>query len=199
MSDSPQSASDIIAKLGKLDGDDKRDGDAVQIGEVIKTIGGRSYGPLLLLPALLGASPLGGIPTVPSVLAVIIAVIAAQMVIGRTHFWLPGFLAERTVPKAKLESARETLSKPAQLMDTLFDNRLSWATKEPMPRIAAVLVLILCLTIAPLELVPFAAILPFSAIAAFGLAMTVRDGALMLLALALSCTSVGLVFYALLA
>lgn len=193
MSDTPQSASHIIKKLGEL----STDGDAVQIGEVIMTIGGRSYGPLLLLPALLGASPLGGIPTVPSVLAIIIAIIAVQMVLGRSHFWLPGFLAARTVPSSKIETARETLSKPAQLMDKHFHGRLSWATKEPMAQIAAVIVLILCLTIAPLELLPFAAFLPFSAIAAFGLAMTVNDGALMLLALALSGTSVGLVLYTL--
>lgn len=185
MSQESDSVGDIIERLGEIE---PEDGD-IRIKQVIETFGGRSYGPVLLVPALLGASPLGGVPSVPSLLAVVIAVIAAQIVAGRTHFWLPGVIARRSVSRDKLESARDALSKPAAIMDRVFKGRLQWATQDPMPRIAAVIVMALCVAIVPLELVPLAALLPFSAIAAFGLALTVRDGALMLLALSISCVS----------
>ncbi|MEL6738149.1 MAG: exopolysaccharide biosynthesis protein [Pseudomonadota bacterium] len=175
----------MVDRLGELEAEDGQ----VRIGQVVETFGDRGYGPLLLVPALLGASPLGGIPTVPSLLALMIGFIAMQIVVGRTHFWLPGFIADRSVSQEKLKSARETLSKPAEVMDQLFHGRLSWATHDPMPRIAAAIIIILCVLIVPLELVPLAALLPFSAIAAFGMALTVRDGALMLLAIAISVAS----------
>ncbi|MEO0871509.1 MAG: exopolysaccharide biosynthesis protein [Pseudomonadota bacterium] len=190
-----ESAQDVINKLGELS---SQNGE-VRFEQVVETFGGRGYGPLLLVPALLGASPLGGIPSVPSVLALMIALIAGQIVIGRAHFWLPGFIAERSVSAEKLESARETLSKPASLMDRVFHGRLRWATKDPMPRIAAAIIIILCVLIVPLELVPLAALLPFSAIAAFGMALTVRDGALMLLAIAISVVSLVTSVFAVLA
>ncbi|UAB78530.1 exopolysaccharide biosynthesis protein [Erythrobacter sp. SCSIO 43205] len=180
-----QSAEAVVDKLGELGAEDGE----VCVDQVVETFGARGYGPMLLVPALLGASPLGGIPTVPSILALIIALIAGQMVVGRTHFWLPEFLSQRSVSGEKLQNARDALSKPAQVMDKLFHGRLEWATSDPMPRIASAIVMVLCAVIVPLELVPLAALLPFSAIAAFGLALTVRDGALMLLAIAISIVS----------
>ena len=192
MTSETQSAKSVVEKLGELGSDEGE----VSVEQVVDTFGGRGYGPLLFVPALLGASPLGGIPTVPSILALIIAVIAGQIVIGRKHFWLPGFLANRSVSDKKLQSACKSLTKPAAIMDKLFGGRLPWATNDPMPRVAAAIVIVLCVTIVPLELVPFAALLPFLAIAAFGLAITVRDGALMLLAIAISVASLYTAFNA---
>ena len=54
----------------------------------------------------------------------------------------------------------------------------------PMPSLFA------C-TVPPLELVPFASSAPMIAIAAFGLAITVRDGVLMLVALCLAGAATG--------
>src|SRR5690606_36946996 len=53
-------------------------------------------------------------------------------------------------------------------------------------RIAAAICILLALTVPPLELVPFATTAPMGAIAAFGLALFVRDGLLMIIAAALS-------------
>ena len=40
---------------------------------------------------------------------------------------------------------------------------------------------LMCLAVPPLELLPFAVVLPMGVIAAFGIALTVRDGLLMLI------------------
>jgi hypothetical protein len=52
----------------------------------------------------------------------------------------------------------------------------------------------LCLTVPPLELVPFASTAPMAAIAAFGLGMTLRDGLLMGLGFVLSVVAVAVGF-----
>lgn len=187
MSDKPENVREIVDNLGKL----KSESGEVRLEQVIETFGSRSYGPLILVPALLGSSPLGTVPSVPSFLALVIALVAVQILMGRTHFWLPQFIANRSVSQEKLEKATNALSGPAGFMDRVFHGRLKWATREPMSRVAAGMVLMLSVLVVPLELVPLAAIIPFSGIAAFGLAMTVRDGALMLLAIALWCASLG--------
>ena len=55
------------------------------------------------------------------------------------------------------------------------------------------MILLLCCLVPPLELVPFASSAPMLAIAAFGLALMVRDGLLMLAAFTLSLGAVGVV------
>ncbi len=51
--------------------------------------------------------------------------------------------------------------------------------------------LLLCLTVPPLELFPFASTAPMAAIALFGLAMTLRDGLVMALAFLASGAAIG--------
>lgn len=55
---------------------------------------------------------------------------------------------------------------------------------------AAGLCILLALTVPPLELLPFATTAPMAAIAAFGLALLVRDGLLMVIATLLAGAAV---------
>jgi hypothetical protein len=155
-------------------------GGGVALGEIIEAIGDRSYGPLLLVPALVEMSPLGGIPGVPTVLALIILIFAVQIVIGRQHLWLPRMLGDRKVSTRRLEKSLATLRPVARHLDRWFGRRLQWLAGAAAVRAAAVTIIVLCLSVPPLELLPFASAAPMLAIAMFGLAMTVKDGALML-------------------
>jgi len=190
MADEPGSVLEAIECLGSL----ASENEDVTVDEVVKSFGGRSYGPMILVPALVGVSPVGGVPGVPSFFAVLIAVIAVQILIGRSHFWLPDVLAQRSVSGDKLSKASDKLERPAKKLDAVFGHRLKWATEPPAPQIAAAIILVLCGTIPLLEIVPFAAAAPFAAIAAFGVALMVRDGALMLFAIAVSFVTVGTAF-----
>lgn len=165
--------------------------DPVQLGEAVEAFGKRSVGPFLLIPALIEVSPIGGIPTVPTLLAIIIALSAAQIVFGRDHIWLPGFLERRHVAGDKVVSATDKLAGVGRWMDRWFHGRLTWMTRRPFDRIAAGLCILLCATVPPLELIPFASTAPMAAIAAFGLALLVCDGALMLVAMAGSVAALG--------
>lgn len=156
--------------------------DEVSIGNVVEQLGDRAFGPLIALPAMAELTPLGAMPGVPTVLALIIAIFAAQVAAGRDHLWLPRLLGERSVSADRIKRARQRAQPFARKLDRWFHCRLPRFTGPVATRIAAICCLLLCLTVPPLELVPFASSLPMAAIAMFGLGMTLRDGLLMLLA-----------------
>ena len=166
--------------------------DRVSIGAIVESFGHRGYGAVLMVPVLVDWSPLGGVPGVQSLLALAAALVSAQIVIGRRHLWLPGFVARRSVGSAALRKAAARMRGVARFMDRHFHGRLERLTGEPFSRIAAGVVIVICLAVPPLDLVPFGGSGPMLAIALFGLALLVRDGVLMLVALALSVGAVGI-------
>ena len=186
MMDGPSSIGDILSTLDDL----ADDHDRVSLGDVIEVFGNRSFGPFLLLPALIDISPVGSIPGLPSLLAVVIILVAVQLAFGRRHLWLPEFLRRRSVASDKVRKAVKKAHKPAAWADRWFHGRLPALTHGPFPRIAAVACIILALTVPPLELLPLATTAPMAAIATFGLALMVRDGLVMIVALALAVGAV---------
>ena len=162
----------------------------VTIEEMADAFGHRGAAPFLIIPPLLEISPIGGIPGLPTFLALTVAIFAAQIAVGRDEPHVPGKLGRRGVDGDKLRTAVEKLRPIARKVDNLFHGRLSPLTTKPMRQFAAVIVLGLCLIVPPLELVPFASTLPMAAILAFGLAFLFRDGLLMLFAFAVAIGSV---------
>ncbi len=187
MAEDPKSVGDILDRLEEL----AKDGNDVSIGRVVQTLGNRGHGPFLMIPALIDISPVGGIPGLPTVLAVIIALTAAQMLFGRKHLWLPGFLANRSLSSEKTCETTAKLRGLARFLDRWFHGRLPKLTEGSFVRVAAGLCILLTLTVPPLELLPFATTAPMAAIAAFGLALLVRDGLLMVIATILAVVAVG--------
>lgn len=178
MTSTPHSVSEILDMLEEAGESTEK----VSVGDVVEKFGARSYAPLLIVPALVGISPVGGIPGVPTFLAVIILLFAVQMVFGRSHLWLPGIIENRAIKGEKVEKSAEKLRRPAKWIDALFNERLKPLAGKKAARVAAVIVVLLCIAVPPLELLPFAVMLPMAVIAAFGIALLVRDGLIMLLA-----------------
>lgn len=157
---------------------------SVSVGDAVEAIGHRGYGPLLFVPALIAITPVGGVPGVPSLMALLIAIFAVQLLIGRDHVAMPAFLERRSVPDGKLRRAVKKLYPLGRWLDRWFPGRLSVLVGPPAHRLVALCSLLLCLAVPPLEVVPFAAAAPMGAIAIFGLAMTLRDGVLIALGFA---------------
>ena len=170
------------------------DSETVSLGSILDAFGTRSYGPMIMLPALIELTPVGAFPGVPSFLALTIMVVAFQKMIGRPRPWLPRLIADRSVSAAKLAKASDTLRPVAERMDTIFQRRLKFMTRAPFSQIASAMVILLCLTVPLLEVLPFASSVPMITIAAFGLAVLVRDGVAMIAALALSLGALGMGF-----
>lgn len=165
--------------------------DEVSIDDLLEEFGDRSFAPLMLILALIGVSPVGAIPSVPTIIALCIALIAAQMAWGRKHVWLPGFITRRGVGSDRLTKGADTLDKIAQVLDRIAKGRLKSLASGPARRVVAGLIVVLCLALPVLELVPFAAAAPFLAIAILSLAMMVRDGLVLLIGSAVAAVALG--------
>jgi hypothetical protein len=177
--------SSLICDLSKLG----TDGNRVTVAAVRECIAERSFGPFLLIPALIEISPIGGIPGVPSGLAAIISLFAVQILCGRRELWLPDFIERRSVSGGRFSRAMKHVSRLTRWVDHILRPRLKWATRPPCVYLAAAMCLILCATVPLLELVPFASSLPMAAIALFGLGLVARDGAAVLLGFAVSSSA----------
>lgn len=170
----------------------------VPLKDVHEAIGERSFGPLLLAAGLAALTPLGVIPGLPTAFAIIVVLIAGQLVIGRDRFWIPRKLREHPVGADRLNKAVGWMRKPARVIDRFIRPRLTFFTQAGFTRVVALICVVIAFAIPPLELLPFAVMAPASAIAAFGLGLTARDGLLVLIALIASAITLGLLGVALL-
>lgn len=184
----PESVGDILDRIEKL----AHDNDRVAIGDVVAAMGSRGFGPFLIVVPLIDISPVGSIPGLPTAMALVVMLVAIQLALGRRHMWLPGVVRRRAIASDKAAKAVARTRGVARFMDRWFHGRLPALTSPPMIRIAAVAVMALACAVPPLELLPLATTAPMLAIAAFGLAITVRDGALMIAATLLAAGAVAI-------
>jgi hypothetical protein len=158
------------------------------------TLGARSFGPLLLVPGLIGVSPIGAIPGLPAVMALIVMIVAAQMLIGMDHAWLPGALLRRSMAGKRLRQACNAIRPYTRFIDRLLLPRFALLTHGPFLFVIAALVLAVAIVTPIIELVPIAGIVPNAAIVAFGLALTAHDGLWALIATLITAGSFYLLF-----
>ncbi|MBY6127702.1 exopolysaccharide biosynthesis protein [Qipengyuania aquimaris] len=182
----PESVEDVIGELDELASHSEK----VRIGDVLDDFGGRSFGPFILIFALVEITPIGAIPGAPTVLASIIALVAVQMLFGKDHIWMPQFIQDRAVGSKRLHKAVTKLRGVAHWLDHHSRDRLGFFTEGKWLRFAAIAILMLCATVPPLEVLPFASSAPMLAIAAIALALIVRDGLVMLAALLLAAAAI---------
>jgi hypothetical protein len=162
----------------------------VAIQDIVPAAGKRGFGPLLLIPGIAAASPLSGIPGMPTTMGVLAMLVAAQMAWGRKNLWLPQWLLRRKVTRRRLDRAVEVICPAARFLDKLIHPRLTWLTQAFASRVVAGLCVAVAATMPPLELVPFAATSAGAVLAMFGMALLADDGLLVLLGLALFAATV---------
>lgn len=155
---------------------------AISIADIIDATGSRSFSPLLLMAGVLIASPLGGIPVLPTLVAVIVALVSAQMLMGRKHFWLPQWILKRSVEKEKVIDTVSWLRRPARFIDRLIKPRFTGLIQDRGQQLIALVCILIAVGLPVMELIPFSALLAGVALTAFGLALVSYDGALVLLA-----------------
>lgn len=158
---------------------------AVSVREVLAILGPRAFTPMLLVPSLVLVSPASAIPGVPSLLSLLVGLVALQMLLGQDRIWLPRVLLDRALDAPRVSRVLRALRGPVRWIDPLIDARLTWLADKPgnLPALA------ICATISfvmPLvEFVPFLTSILATAIALFATGMFARDGVLMLLGYAL--------------
>lgn len=179
----------LLERIGDL----AQHNEEVSIGMVVDSIGGRSFGPLLMLIGITLFSPLSGVPGMSFFMATFVLLIAGQMLLGRKHFWLPHYILDRSVEHGKLEKALGWLAKPARAIDRVLKPRLTFLVHNGGAYGVAAVCVVIGLCMPFMELVPFSASAAGLALLALGLALVVHDGLLVLLALTLFAATFALV------
>ena len=176
--EAPDSLGEVICEARSELGEEE-----VEVEQVISAMGSASFAPVMLLPALLVLSPASGIPVLPSICGITIALIGAQMLFGRKHLWLPGWILRRKLSGPKTDKALATLEKPARWIDKHTGRRLPFLTRAPFDKVV-ILACILSGGVMPaLELLPFTSSILGAAISVMTLGLLVRDGLLVLIGL----------------
>jgi hypothetical protein len=182
MSNDPENLQQLLDRIG----DAEPEGERVKLDSIVEQVGRRSFGPLLLMAGVITASPLSGIPGMPTLMALLVLLIGVQMLLHRDRFWLPGWMLRRTVARAKRDKALAWLRPPARFVDRFLRPRLKVLVEGAGAYAVAVVCVLIALGMPPMELLPFAATIAGMAIALFGLALIARDGLLALVAFLLT-------------
>lgn len=170
---------DVLDSAEKAGDGDNR----VNVGEILETVGQRSFGPVLIVISLVAFTPLGAVPGLPTLLATLVVLIAGQILFGVKHFWLPQVILRRNMEREKFTTSIHYMRRVARVVDPILGARLSWLFKGPYVRVAALGCVLVALTVPPLEVVPFGGTVSWAAIAAFGLALVAHDGIVAIVAL----------------
>ncbi|MEM1267468.1 MAG: exopolysaccharide biosynthesis protein [Pseudomonadota bacterium] len=165
------SVAEILARVREA-----ADGNRVTVGHLLAAFGESAYGPLLLLPALIVVTPLSGIPLLPTVCGLIIALIALQLVLGRRHVWLPRVLLNRQIGRKSLLGALDRLEAPARWLDRRSRPRLSALVRPPLALAPALLCMLCGLAMPFLELLPLTSSLLGMAVSLMAVGFVMRDG-----------------------
>lgn len=181
----------LLDRIGKA----KEDQNPVTLGIIVKEIGSRSFGPLLLMVGVILFSPLSGIPGLPTFMGVLVLLIGLQLLVGKEHFWLPQWLLERSVARDKISKALSWLHTPARVIDRWLKPRLRVFVSGASRYVIAIICTVIAVGLPGMELIPFSSSAAGAALTAFGLALIANDGFLGLLAFALTALTAGFVAY----
>jgi hypothetical protein len=157
----------------------------VSLGEIIDALGARGFGPLLVTLSAFLIMPVGMIPGMPGLVAIVLVLIGLQMLIGQKRLWAPVGLRRRLISadllRASVKRARPLARRLRPVLMPrycrLVDNGLTLTTA------AAIFIA----TGAVIFLIGFIPGLPFVLsihVLLIGLGMSARDGIVTLLGFA---------------
>jgi hypothetical protein len=190
---SPALETDLQTLLQKLAARAERE-QSFTVGELLQSLGRRSFAPILLITAAIGFTPLGAIPGMPTMLAFVIILMTAQIILGRRHIWLPGFIRKKCLSRRNVLRAINYLKKPARFLDRIVHPRLTFLTEKPFSIFLAAACLVLALAIPPLEFVPLIDMPLWAAIMALSVALATHDGLVAIVAFIITIASLWVLF-----
>lgn len=172
----------VLERIRRIDPGHAR----VSLEHVLEAAGRNSFGALILLAGLVTLAPLvGDIPGVPTLMAILVALTAVQLFIGRTVFWLPRWMVDRSLTRRNLDRALRGCAPPARFIDRLCRPRLTWAVRGAGRYLVASVALFVALLMPAMEFIPFSANGAGFTLTVLGLAILEDDGLLALIALGL--------------
>lgn len=152
-------------------------GDRVAVGDVMDSLAHRSYGPLLLLPALIAVLPvIGALPGVTWTTAALCLFVSVQFLFQRRSLWLPKGLRKLEVSQSAFDKG-VAVARPWLLrIDGFTHPRLRLFLKPPAPVFIALLCVALSLAMFVYSLVPGGVVIPAAALILIAIGLTTHDG-----------------------
>lgn len=181
--------------LGRI-ADAAKGGGRTSVGDILDSIGTRSFAPILLVAGLVMLAPVvGDIPGVPVMMGLVVILVSGQLLLRRDHVWLPGWILRRSIDHAKVEKAVKWLRRPARFVDRWTQPRLEWAVRQAGVYVIAAACIVVAAATPIMEVIPFSANFAGVSITAFGLALIARDGAIALVAIAVCIAMAAFIAY----
>jgi hypothetical protein len=168
---------------------DSAPADYFTLGWLTATLEQRSFGIMILFLGLLGTAPVGS--TIPGLL---LAVLAVQMIAGRGQPIFPQFIATRRLPTQSLRLVGERAIPFLKFLERAIHPR--WPVAFEAARRAVGVVILLLTAVLLLFPLPLSNVVPAIVIAVISLAYIEEDGLLLLVALFVAVTLIGLTFAA---
>lgn len=165
----------------------------VTLGQVVDSVGRRSFGPLLSVVGLILASPLSIIPGLPTTMGVFVLLLSIQLLAVRQELWLPAWLKRRSLASEDVDKALLRMRPVARFVDRWLKRRLAVLVQGPTEYLIAALCLGIALCMPLMEVVPMSASSAGVVFTAFGLALLYHDGLLALIALLFFVTTLSLI------
>ena len=170
--------SDSLRELG----DQRRD---VTLAELVERFDNRAFGAVLFLFAVACALPLP--PGSSTILGAPLVLLAPQVAMGSRTPWLPRGVRDRTLDAATLRHVSVRLAGLLERVERVSRPRLKFLFGEVGGRMIGVVCTLLALVL--ILPIPLGNVLPAAAVAAFSLALVLRDGALAILGYVLTLAS----------
>lgn len=187
----------IVQLLDQIqDAVNKADGHSVSLEVILQVAGRKLFGPLLCISGVITLAPIiGDIPGVPTIMGLIVFLVAIQLLLNRKNLWLPQFLLKRSIQKEKLFSTLNKLQKPARFIDRFLKPRLIVLTEGIMIYVIAVICIFVAIAMPVMELIPFSANIAGILLTAFGLSITTRDGLPIVIAVLLAILITSIIYF----
>lgn len=154
--------------------------ETVEVRAVLSAIGRRAYGPLLLALGLFSLSPLTLLPGANVATALLIGLVALQLMLGAQQPWMPAPLLNATLSRRLLLKSIEIMRPWAKRIDWVLRPRLTFLTHAPLVSAVGLLVLAVAVITVPLSFVPLGPVVPGLAVVVVGLGLVAKDGLVLL-------------------
>lgn len=158
-------------------------GGQVSVGEIIDALKERGLLPIILIPAIVAATPLSGIPGLSAFCGILIAILSFELMLEFRKVRLPEIVRSRAIDADKLQSALSRIQPVVSWVERHTQRRLSILFHRPLIWVPQLLCLATGLAMPLLEVVPFSASIAAIAVCLLVMAMLTTDGLFFVLAL----------------
>ncbi len=170
--------------------------ETVEIGKILKALGERGFGPILLVLSMFLILPVGMIPGMPGVVGVTLIIVGWQLFRGKKGIWLPHYVTKRHLPVSTIGKIIAKIRPLAERTDRLLGHGLQRLTQSRIVLIIGAIGIVLSgaimVTIGFIPGLPATLALP---ILLFGLGLTAGNGVVVLAGYALVIPAVVLILW----